>query len=199
MIEIAPIVLLLALCLALTVQAGPVMRYMEATAQSLHAPRDYVRSVLPAPPASEQVERGRPMRRWLPFPLLTAALLALWLLLTGSLAPGTIVLGGVLALGAARALTALDPPKARFRRPRAAFRLALVVLAEIVRSNIAVARIILRPGDAAAEIRLREHPARHARLPTAWRRWPASSRPRPARSGWSTIPPTTPCCSTSST
>jgi len=85
------------------------------------------------------------MRRWLPFPLLTAALLALWLLLTGSVAPGAIVLGGVLALGAGKALTALDPPKSRFRRPRAALRLALVVLAEIVRSNWAVARIILRP------------------------------------------------------
>ena len=58
--EIAPVMLLLALCLALTVQAGPVMRYMEATAQSLHVPRDYVRSVLPAPRASEQVERGGP-------------------------------------------------------------------------------------------------------------------------------------------
>ena len=86
------------------------------------------------------------MRRWLPFPLLTAALLALWLLLTGSMAPGTVILGGVLALGAGKALTALDPPKSRFRRPRAALRLALVVLAEIVRSNWAVARIILLPG-----------------------------------------------------
>jgi multicomponent K+:H+ antiporter subunit E len=85
------------------------------------------------------------MRRWLPFPLLTAALLALWLLLTGSMAPGTVVLGGVLALGAGRVLTALDTPKSRFRRPRAALRLALVVLAEIVRSNWAVARIILLP------------------------------------------------------
>jgi multicomponent K+:H+ antiporter subunit E len=85
------------------------------------------------------------MRRWLPFPLLTAGLLALWLLLTGSVAPGAVVLGGVLALGAGKALTALDPPKSRFRRPRAALRLAMVVLAEIVRSNWAVARIILLP------------------------------------------------------
>jgi multicomponent K+:H+ antiporter subunit E len=76
---------------------------------------------------------------------LTAALLALWLLLTGSVAPGAVVLGGVLALGAGKALTALDPPKSRFRRPRAVFRLALVVLVEIVRSNWAVARIILLP------------------------------------------------------
>jgi multicomponent K+:H+ antiporter subunit E len=86
------------------------------------------------------------MRRWLPFPLLTVSLLALWLLLTGSLAPGTIILGGVLAIGAAQALTALTPPKTRLQRPRAVFRLALVVLAEIARSNWAVARIILLPG-----------------------------------------------------
>jgi multicomponent K+:H+ antiporter subunit E len=37
-------------------------------------------------------------------------------------------------------------PKAKFRRPRAAFRLAIVVLIEIIRSNNAVARLILSPG-----------------------------------------------------
>ena len=52
--------LLLALCLALTVQAGPVMRYMEATAQSLHAPQDYVRSVLPTPRPTRTGEAGGP-------------------------------------------------------------------------------------------------------------------------------------------
>ena len=86
------------------------------------------------------------MSRWLPYPLLAAALLAMWLLLNESVAPGAIVLGGVLALGASRALGALGPPRARFRRPRTALRLALVVLVEIVRSNKAVAGIILRPG-----------------------------------------------------
>jgi multicomponent K+:H+ antiporter subunit D len=52
-IEIAPVALLLTLGLTLTAQAEPVMRYMQATAQSLHAPQDYVRSVLagPRPPA----------------------------------------------------------------------------------------------------------------------------------------------------
>jgi multicomponent K+:H+ antiporter subunit E len=85
------------------------------------------------------------MRRWLPFPLLTAALLLLWLLLNESVAPGSLLLGGVLALGASWALLALGPPKARFRRLRTALELAWVVLVEIVRSNNAVARIILRP------------------------------------------------------
>jgi multicomponent K+:H+ antiporter subunit D len=48
-IEMAPIVVLLALCIILTVQAGPVMHFMRDTAQSLHVPQDYVRSVVSAP------------------------------------------------------------------------------------------------------------------------------------------------------
>lgn len=87
------------------------------------------------------------MRRRLPYPLLTAALLAVWLLLNESVAPGTLVVGGVLAFGASWTLTALDLPATAFRRPRAALKLALVVLIEVVRSNNAVARIILRPGS----------------------------------------------------
>ena len=45
-IEMAPIVLLLALCAALTLEAGPAMRYLDDTAQSLHAPRGYIDGVL---------------------------------------------------------------------------------------------------------------------------------------------------------
>ncbi len=62
-IEMAPVAGLLLLCLVLTVQAGPAMQYMEATAQALHAPGDYLRSVLaqapvaPVPqPAGEDAE-----------------------------------------------------------------------------------------------------------------------------------------------
>lgn len=46
LIEMAPVVVLLLLCALQTVQAGPIMRYLQATAQSLHAPNDYVRGVL---------------------------------------------------------------------------------------------------------------------------------------------------------
>jgi multicomponent K+:H+ antiporter subunit D len=46
LIEIGPVVMLLILCAMQTIQAGSVMRFMEATAQSLHAPRDYVRGVI---------------------------------------------------------------------------------------------------------------------------------------------------------
>ncbi|MGE3781534.1 MAG: monovalent cation/H+ antiporter subunit D, partial [Alphaproteobacteria bacterium] len=46
MIEMVPVVALLLLCAAQTVQAGPVMRFMEAAAQALHTPDDYIRDVL---------------------------------------------------------------------------------------------------------------------------------------------------------
>ena len=50
-IEMAPVVLLLTLCVALTLQAGPAMRYLQNTADSLHAPRAYIDHVL-SPPLS---------------------------------------------------------------------------------------------------------------------------------------------------
>lgn len=86
------------------------------------------------------------MTRWLPLPLLTATLLAVWLILNESVSPGTVILGGVLSVGAIRVLMVLDPPQGRFRRPLVALKLALVVLGDIVRSNNAVAWLVLRPG-----------------------------------------------------
>ncbi|KAA0682447.1 monovalent cation/H+ antiporter subunit D [Roseomonas genomospecies 6] len=53
LVELAPVMMLLALCVALTVQAGPVMRYMEDTARSLHGPERYVQGVMtPAAPGT---------------------------------------------------------------------------------------------------------------------------------------------------
>ncbi|ACI92330.1 NADH-ubiquinone/plastoquinone (complex i), various chains domain protein [Afipia carboxidovorans OM5] len=46
LIEIAPVVVLILLCAALTIQAGPTMRFMQVTAESLHMPHDYVNNVL---------------------------------------------------------------------------------------------------------------------------------------------------------
>lgn len=85
------------------------------------------------------------MRAWLPFPLVSACLLAMWLLLNQTVAAGQVLLGGVLALVGGWALMAMQPPKARIRRPGAIVRLFFLVLADIIRSNIAVARIILGP------------------------------------------------------
>lgn len=77
-------------------------------------------------------------------PLLTLSLLAAWLLLAVSLSPGSILLGGVLALVLSGAFTVLAVPKARLRRLGAVPPLLRAVLVEIIRSNIAVAWIILR-------------------------------------------------------
>ena len=45
-VEIAPVAALLAACVALTVAAGPAMRYTQQAAEALHAPADYINEVL---------------------------------------------------------------------------------------------------------------------------------------------------------
>ena len=83
------------------------------------------------------------MHRWLPFPLQSLFLLVLWLLLNQTLALGHIILGAAVAILGGLALRILDLPKTRFRRPLALLRLIVLVLTDIVRSNIAVAWIVL--------------------------------------------------------
>jgi multicomponent K+:H+ antiporter subunit D len=56
-VELVPVLLLLGLCAALTVLAGPAMEFMGATAQSLHVPADYVGTVLET---AMPVEAARP-------------------------------------------------------------------------------------------------------------------------------------------
>ena len=46
-VEIAPVILLIGICVAMTAQAGNVMRYTDAVADALHQQRLYVGSVLP--------------------------------------------------------------------------------------------------------------------------------------------------------
>ena len=82
------------------------------------------------------------MTRLVPFPMVSAGLLVLWLLLNG-LSVGHILLGGTVALIGGWAFAVLEPPKMRLRRPLTVLRLATFVFADIVRSNVAVARIIL--------------------------------------------------------
>ena len=59
-IEMAPVVCLLLLCLGLTVGGGPAMRYMEATTKALQTPRDYVTGVLSAPTVGSADGEGHP-------------------------------------------------------------------------------------------------------------------------------------------
>lgn len=83
------------------------------------------------------------MKRWLPYPLMTGFLLLVWLLLSQSVAPGTIVVGAVLALGLAWVFGRLQPPPVRVRHYGLLVVLVGRVIGDIIRSNFAVARIIL--------------------------------------------------------
>ena len=51
-LEGLPIAVLLAACVALTVMAGPVMRFTQATADALHSPGTYIRAVMQARPVA---------------------------------------------------------------------------------------------------------------------------------------------------
>ena len=85
------------------------------------------------------------MKRWLPHPIASCFVLAVWLGLHSSLAPIHLVGGVLLAVAdSAAADRALDGA-GRMRRPGIALRLAGVVLWDIVVANLAVARRVLGP------------------------------------------------------
>ncbi|WP_137181751.1 Na+/H+ antiporter subunit E [Roseomonas sp. AR75] len=90
------------------------------------------------------------MRRLLSYPLLALCFLLLWLLLQQSVSPGAILLGAVLAAAGSGMLAVLMLPKGRLGRLRLVPGLLRDVLVEIVRSNNAVARIILQPREPGA-------------------------------------------------
>jgi multicomponent K+:H+ antiporter subunit D len=52
------VALLIGLCLAVTVEAGELMRYTDAVARSLHAPTGYIGRVLPGS-AADAAEADR--------------------------------------------------------------------------------------------------------------------------------------------
>jgi multicomponent K+:H+ antiporter subunit E len=82
------------------------------------------------------------MSRILPHPLLAASLVLMWMLLN-AFSLGHFLLGIVVALIASRAVAALQIPKPRLRRWQLVPQLLGIVLYDILRSNIAVAGIIL--------------------------------------------------------
>lgn len=78
-------------------------------------------------------------------PLLVISLIITWLLLAG-FSFGQLLLGSVIALIAAWTLAALRPAKPRIKRWDLLPKLFAIVFYDIVRSNIAVASIILHGG-----------------------------------------------------
>lgn len=85
------------------------------------------------------------MKTLLPAPLMSAAILATWLLLNDSLAPGQVLLGAALGWGLPLALASWRASLPRVRRPFAIARLLCVVLRDIVVCNLQVARQVLGP------------------------------------------------------
>ena len=97
--------------------------------------------------------RSGALHRLLPRPWTALWLWLAWLLLNQTVAPGHVLLGGVLALvlsrwpagGADGGAGASRPPS---RRAAIAVRLAWIVLHDIVVANLQVAKLILGPGEA---------------------------------------------------
>jgi len=85
------------------------------------------------------------MSRLLPYPILSAGLLLMWLLLN-RFSLGHLLLGSAVAIVAGRSMSALQPAKPRIRRWDLIARLGVTVLRDIVRSNWDVARLILSGG-----------------------------------------------------
>lgn len=84
------------------------------------------------------------MKRVLPYPLLSLSLLVLWLLLQQSLGLGQILLGSLIAILASQALAALHPEQPRVRNIGAIFVLVWRVTIDVLRSNLAVASIVVQ-------------------------------------------------------
>ena len=87
------------------------------------------------------------MKRTLRFPLMWALLLGMWLVLGGAMTVADVLLGGLVATAGVLAFAAVATPQARPLRIRLALELLMLVLADVVRSNLAVAWIVLRRGD----------------------------------------------------
>jgi multicomponent K+:H+ antiporter subunit E len=82
-------------------------------------------------------------RRLLPSPLTSAALFVAWPMLNASASAGQLLLGAALALAIPWLLAPLRPGRSRLRSWTALWRLIGVLLWDIVRSNIDVARRVL--------------------------------------------------------
>ncbi len=87
------------------------------------------------------------MSRVLPQPLVSLAILALWLAIAPAPSLGQLVLGGVVALAIPWVTHPFWPDAPRLVRPWVAVRLFLRVLWDIIVANVEVARLVLGPAD----------------------------------------------------
>lgn len=83
------------------------------------------------------------LKKLIPHPWLGATLSATWLILASTYSPASFAMAALLGLALPHALTALGVKPVRAKKILPLLRLALVVFYDILRSNIAVAAIIL--------------------------------------------------------
>lgn len=83
------------------------------------------------------------MRRWLPYPAMSLFIGVTWLVLNQSLAPGHLLIGVILGLVLGAAFGRLEPPPLRIRNRRRLLRLTVVVFGDVIRSNLALLRILV--------------------------------------------------------
>jgi multicomponent K+:H+ antiporter subunit E len=83
------------------------------------------------------------VKRLLPSPLLSLALFVTWLMLNESASVGNLLLAALFAFFVPVVTARWRPEVPRLRRLGLALRLAAAVVVDIVKSNIAVARLIL--------------------------------------------------------
>lgn len=94
-------------------------------------------------PDMSSSHRPRTPRRWLPAPLVSATLAVLWPVMNQSFSLGQMLLGLLLAWFLPWWLQGLTREQPRIRKPGTVIRLGLIVLKDIITSNIDVARLIL--------------------------------------------------------
>lgn len=83
------------------------------------------------------------MRRVFPFFSYSLVILAVWLMLQGSLAPLDLFIGALLAVFLPLVMVRLAPEPLNFGNPVAILNLTVRVLIDIARSNVAVTNIVL--------------------------------------------------------
>lgn len=91
------------------------------------------------------------MKKIFPAPLLSVALLLIWLLLNQSVSPGNIVLALILALLLPVMFRGLRPRYVRVRNVGAILRLSWAVMVDTTASNVAVLRFLAWPSSRRAE------------------------------------------------
>jgi multicomponent K+:H+ antiporter subunit E len=83
------------------------------------------------------------LKKALPHPLLTVTLTAVWVLLLNDFSPSSVVLGLIVGITIPLMTSAYWPGRVRLRAPFTMIEYALVVLWDIVVSNIQVAYLVL--------------------------------------------------------